>query len=279
MPQSDMTGISDRIPHNWPMSNLLSIHEWPPSGNDAGAAAPVAVLVHGITGWWRTWWRLGPALADRGWRVIAVDLRGHGESPRIDGVATAETLAADIAATLDDLGTFPVDLLVAHSLGAAVSMELVDRRPEIARRLVLEDPPGQTRADDVEFQANLEREVLAARSHPESEVRRELAENPAWLEEDARQDVEGKALCDLAGILASLRNNTGVRVSELAPSIRIPTLYLIADEDRSVLGALRAPLIQSLPREAELVEFACGHTIHRDRFHEYLAALDRWLEA
>ena len=41
----------------------LATHEWPPRQTDAGAAAPVAVLVHGITGWWRTWWRVGPVLA------------------------------------------------------------------------------------------------------------------------------------------------------------------------------------------------------------------------
>lgn len=260
------------------MPVTLATHEWPPSRTDAGAAAPVAVLVHGITGWWRTWWRVAPALAERGWRVIAIDLRGHGESRPIDGVATAETLADDIAATLDSLGEAPVDAVIAHSLGAAVVMELAHRRPEIARRVVLEDPPGQSRADDVEFQANLEREVRAARSDPGSEIRRTLAENPAWLAEDARQDVEGKANCDLEGILASLRANTGVRVTELAPALRVPALYLVADEERSVLGAERSALLRSLPPGATAVEFDSGHTIHRDRFDAYLAALLRWLD-
>lgn len=259
-------------------SIVLATHEWPPAGTDAGAAAPVAVLVHGITGWWRTWWRVGPALADRGWRVIAVDLRGHGTSPRIDGIATAEKLADDLAATIEALAVAPVDALVGHSLGAAVVMELVHRRPDIARRLVLEDPPGQTRADDVEFQANLERETLGARRDPEAEVQRELAQNPAWLPEDARQNVEGRALCDLEGILASLRANTGVRPAELAPLLRVPALYLVADEERSALGEARAQLIGSLPAEAQAVEFNSGHTIHRDRFDGYRAEVLRWLE-
>ena len=259
-------------------SNPLATHEWPAAGTDAGAKAPVAALVHGITGWWRTWWRAGPALADRGWRVVAVDLRGHGTSPRIDGVATAESLADDLAATIEALGVVPVDALIGHSLGAAVVMELVHRSPGIARRLVLEDPPGQTRADDVEFQAHLEHEIHAARRDPAAEVRRELAENPAWLTEDARQNVEGRAMCDLEGILASLRANTGVRPAELAPSLRPPALYLVADEDRSALGEARAQLIGSLPAQAEAVEFVSGHTIHRDRFDAYMAEVLRWLE-
>jgi pimeloyl-ACP methyl ester carboxylesterase len=255
---------------------ILATHEWP-ARTDAGPAAPIAVLVHGITGWWRTWWRVGPALADRGWRVIAVDLRGHGTSPPIDGVATAESLASDFAVTMEALGAMRLDALIGHSLGAAVAMELLHRRPEIARRAVLEDPPGQTRADDTEYQANLERETLAARRDPEAEVRRELAENPTWLPEDARQDVEGRAVCGLEGILASLRADTGVRSAELAPVLRVPSLYLIADEGRSALGTERARLLGSLPAGAEAVEFDSGHTIHRDRFDAYLAEVVRWL--
>lgn len=261
-----------------PAPVMLATHEWPSARTDAGAPAPVAVLVHGITGWWRTWWRVGPALADRGWRVIGVDQRGHGASPLINGIATAESLAADLAFTLDAVGSVPVDLLLGHSLGAAISMELVARRPEIARRLVNEDPPGGDRLDDLEFQASLEREVLAARSVPDSEVIRQLAANPNWLEEDARQDVEGKAACDLGGILASLRNGTGLRVVELAPKLALPTLYLLADEERSALGAKRAALIGSLPPSASLVALDSGHSLHRDRFDTYLSTVLAWLD-
>ena len=256
---------------------LLATHEWPSTGTNAGADAPVAVLVHGITGWWRTWWRVGPALADLGWRVIGVDQRGHGESPAIDGMATAESLAADLVFTIDDLGAGPLDLLLGHSLGAAVSMELMADRPQITRRLALEDPPGQDRRADPDYQANLEREVRAARSDAEAEVRRELAENPTWLEEDARQNVEGRALCDVDGILASLRGGTRLRVLELAPRIELPTLYILADEQRSALGANRSALVGAWPAAAHLVEVDSGHTVHRDRFDAYMAALVAWL--
>ena len=261
-----------------PAPVMLATHEWPSARTDAGAPAPVAVLVHGIAGWWRTWWRVGPALADRGWRVIGVDQRGHGGSPAIDGIATAASFAADLAFTLEALGVVPVDLLLGHSLGAAVAMELVAGRPEIARRLVSEDPPGQDRRGERDYQATLEREVRDARSDPESEVRRELAQNPTWLEEDARQNVEGKALCDVDGILASLRSGTGLRVLELVPKIQIPTLYVLADVERSVLGSKRQALVTSLPAAASLVELDSGHTVHRDRFDAYMAALVGWLD-
>ena len=256
----------------------LATREWPSShAADAGDDGTI-LLIHGITGWGRTWWRVAPALAEHGHRVVTLDLRGHGESPPIGGVASVGTLATDVERTVEAVGLVPLDAIVAHSLGAAVSAELAYRRPDIARRLVLEDPPGQTRADDVEFQAHIERETLAARADPEAEVRRELAENPAWLEEDARQNVEGRALCDLAGILAMLRADTGVRPVELAPMLRVPALYLIADANRSALGARRAELIRAVPPGGEVVEIDSGHTIHRDRFDLYRDAVLAWLQ-
>lgn len=254
---------------------ILATHEWSPA--EPGPHARVAVLVHGVTGWHRTWWRVGPALAERGWRVIAVDQRGHGTSPRIQGAATVDDIADDLEAAIERHATPPIDLLVGHSLGAVVSMRLALRRPGIARRLVLEDPPSIERAADEDFFASIRDGVRAAAESPAAEVERELSENPSWQEEDARQDVEGHALADAEGIVASLRRPRPFVVMDAAADLQIPTLFLLADEERSVLvGAARERLRQSLPTASRIREFDSGHTIHRDRFDEYLDAILEW---
>jgi pimeloyl-ACP methyl ester carboxylesterase len=254
----------------------LAMHEWSQTG--PGIRAPSAVLVHGVTGWWRTWWRVGPALAERGWHVVGVDLRGHGGSPRIDGAVTVPELADDLIATLENLAP-PVDLLLGHSLGAAVATDAAARRPDLLRRLVLEDPPSINRAGDTAWLANLERELSDARQSPEDEIARELSENPAWLPEDARQDVEGRRMADAAGILASMRQPTGARVGEIVPGLAMPTLVILGGEARSVFaGDARRRLTDELPPSARLVVIdAAGHTVHRDRYDEYFAALLGWL--
>ena len=256
---------------------ILETHEWGPAEPDP--TAPVAVLVHGVNGWHRTWWRVGPALAERGWRVIAVDQRGHGRSLRIVGAATIDDVADDLEAAIERHATPPIDLLVGHSLGAVVSMRLALRRPGIARRLVLEDPPSVDRAApaDEDFFASLRDGVRAAKETPAAEIERELAENPRWLEEDARQNVEGRAMADAEGIVASLRNPRPFAVMEAAADLEVPTLFLLADDDRSVLlGPARDRLRKTLPAASRIRELESGHTIHRDRFDEYLAAILEW---
>jgi pimeloyl-ACP methyl ester carboxylesterase len=261
-----------------PTAVPLVTHTWSPP--KPGTPARTAVLVHGVTGWHRTWWRLGPALADRGWTVVAVDQRGHGRSPRIDGFVTIADLAADLAAVVEGLDP-PVDALIGHSLGAAVAAELADLRPDLVRRLVLEDPPAVTRADDVAWQERLAAEMQAARDRPDAELARERAEHPRWLDDDVRQNVEGRALADEPGLLATFRRDTGARVLELAPRLTVPALYILGDEAAgSVLAGDHRRRLQAVrPRNARVVVLDAGHTTHRDRFDDFLAAVVEWVEA
>lgn len=256
---------------------ILATHDWP--GAPATDRRRVAVLVHGVAGWHRTWWRVGPAIAARGWRVVAVDQRGHGHSPRMGGPATVADLAADLEAAVRAIGV-PVDALIGHSLGASVVAELLFKQPELAKRAVLEDPPGIIRAGDDAWLDNLEAELAAAHADPEGEVARELAAFPAWLREDAVQDVEGKQLADAPGILASMRQPTGSRVVEIGSRLAVPALYILADERRSAFPAdARRQLRAGLPADSRVIELDGGHTLHRDRFDEYMGLALGWIEA
>ena len=56
------------------------------------------ILIHGVTASARIWWRLGPAIAASGRRVIAVDLPGHGRTGNWTGHHRFRDNAADVAA-------------------------------------------------------------------------------------------------------------------------------------------------------------------------------------
>ncbi|WP_374968514.1 alpha/beta fold hydrolase [Terrabacter sp. BE26] len=104
-------------------------------------ARPPALLVHATGESAGDWAQVAEGLAgDR--LVVAVDLRGHGSSPRPGRYALTE-LAEDLEAVAEGLASQygrPVDV-VAHSLGGLVACLLASRRPQLVHRLVLEDVP------------------------------------------------------------------------------------------------------------------------------------------
>ena len=273
---------------------LLATRAW---DDGADPSRPLAVLVHGVTSSSRTWWRVGPALARRGLRVLAVDLRGHGASPRPVAGLAATDLAADVAETVadgagDPGAVPPVDLLVGHSLGALVALELVTARPGFARRLVLEEPPGPSSVDWVGLADSMEVDRRRAVDDPES-LRRDLeAENPGWPPGEAERRVADLADCNATAIAAALRPGVPLDLAGLLAAVRLPTLLLLADEARgsSLVGVDRKAAVTALgpegsgepqggapeDRRATRV-LPAGHSIHREALDAWLAALDAWL--
>jgi pimeloyl-ACP methyl ester carboxylesterase len=246
------------------------------------------VLVHGVTSSSRTWWRVGPALAERGYRVLAVDLRGHGASPRaVAGLSTTD-LAADVAETVAaELGADPsgsprpvVELLVGHSLGALVALQLVSSDPGFARRLVLEDPPGSSSIDWAGLAAGIEADTRLATTDPTA-LRRDLeAANPSWPPGEAERRVADLADCDGQAIAAALRAGVPFDLPALLGGAPLPTLMLLAEEalGSNLNGLDRKAAIEALPNGGARV-LPAGHSIHREALDAWLAALDAWVAA
>src|SRR5512135_583981 len=84
-------------------------------------SGPVILLLHGFPDSAALWRHQIPALTDAGYRVVAPDLRGFGESDRPDGVANyaMPTLVGDVLGVLDALGVAHA-AVVGHDWGAAL---------------------------------------------------------------------------------------------------------------------------------------------------------------
>ena len=111
---------------------VRSVVEWP----CAAPAAPPVVLLPG-TGLTAGSWDVVAASLSATRAVVAVDLRGHGESGW-PGEYSIDLMASDVGALLDRLGAEPVDL-VGHSLGGLVALRVAAAAPARVRRVVLED--------------------------------------------------------------------------------------------------------------------------------------------
>ena len=120
----------------------LRVWEWgPPDGE------PI-VCAHGAYDHGRMFDQLAHALAADGHRVLALDLRGHGDSGPLSSGHTFEASVLDIAAFIKALGT-PAGLL-GHSMGAGMLFGVAATWPELARWVVSLDslgPPASGFAD------------------------------------------------------------------------------------------------------------------------------------
>jgi pimeloyl-ACP methyl ester carboxylesterase len=176
----------------------FALVEWGAAGD------PPLLLVHGVTSSSRTWWRIGPALAAAGFRVVAIDLPGHGRTGAWAGRHRFADTAEDVAAFIREAGLDRRDLrVVGHSWGALVvaGLPAAGIRPAT---LVLLDPPAlpvaqmATMLDDpVERPYDDLGEAIAA-------IR---AAYPAWTDGDILAKAEGLTQFDGPAVRAILLDN------------------------------------------------------------------------
>ena len=243
-----------------------------------GDGSGTAVLLHGMMSLAATWWQIGPALAERGWDVTALDLAAHGGN-RLDGPLTAEALVDSVTAQVAG----PVDLLVGHSMGAATAISTVAGRPGFARAVVLEDPPGGAGFPAERLATGVELDADIARLDRDRLVRRSRADHPSWAPEDVEQDVRGIEEADATAVAAGIR--AGLRswdLPALVAAVDVPVLVLVApdtggqDPDRpgsALSGEAREGVRAAVPPD-RFVELPGGHCLHRDLPREWLAAVD-----
>jgi pimeloyl-ACP methyl ester carboxylesterase len=109
---------------------------------EAGPAdGPVVVLLHGLASDADTWDKALDLLAERGLRVLAVDLLGHGASDKPITDYLLDDFAESLARFLDALG-IPSATLCGHSFGGAIAMYFGTRYPERVERVVLVSAGG-----------------------------------------------------------------------------------------------------------------------------------------
>jgi pimeloyl-ACP methyl ester carboxylesterase len=252
---------------------------WEPDGPARGEVA----LLHGVMALADTWWRIGPALAARGWRVAAIDLPGHAGDVRRDGALDLDALAEGVAARLDG----PVDLMVGHSLGAIVALELLARDREAARAFVLEEPPGPGAIDLPALAAVIAHDATAVRHDRATLVAREREANPRWDPGDVERSVRGIEEADSDAIIAALNGPLRWDLTALLAGVDVPALVLAAHDAPGTFpldpgSALRGPdreAVRAALAPGRFVVLEGGHCLHRDDPARWLEAVEGFASA
>lgn len=262
----------------------LNTREW-------GTGDRIALLVHGIMSDSRTWREVGPALADRGYRAVAVDLRGHGASAWADeypteayGTDIVETLAAISATGGGEIGGSSeasstagaeVELAIGHSLGGLALLLAVEAGLRPARAVYVDPAWRIARPEDgfdpalfVEF-ADMATAATIAAMNPrwaEADIEIELATFAAW---DRRTALELSKHATASLEAGTAGDGTGLPLTAVVRS-----LLMLADRSQ-LISVEDAETLRGRGFPSRIVPGA-GHTIQRDDFAGFMAALDGW---
>jgi pimeloyl-ACP methyl ester carboxylesterase len=220
---------------------------------------PTLVLLHGLGAAGAVWQGLGrhlnPAL-----RLVAPDLRGHGESDKPSAGYLPRDYESDVAALLGHQAAAPMAVL-GHSLGAVIAILLAADRPELVHRLILVDPP----LDPHRPRSHIET-VHQLRHRPTGELERYLQ-----LREPGMSDLYARAIANLfrtasdGAFLAVLRAEPGFPAALAAlRDVHNPTLVLAADpaQDGALSADAAASIEQALPNGRLISIAGARHAIH-----------------
>jgi pimeloyl-ACP methyl ester carboxylesterase len=93
-------------------------------------SGPIVLLLHGFGEFWWAWRHQLTALADKGYRAVAVDLRGYGDSDKPPRGYDAWTLAGDVAGLIRALGARKAHL-VGHAWGGMLAWTAASVHPRV----------------------------------------------------------------------------------------------------------------------------------------------------
>ena len=271
--------------------------------------APQLVLLHGITSSAAANWPSIAHWSQRGWRVIALDARGHGLSPRWQPqqlLRAGQQLVDDVVEVLEYLPTPAAaqnaaptagaseptpaaglkPILIGHSMGAATAAVVAAQRPDLVSALVLEDP--------ARYGTRSPSELLRRGQARANHVNRTLADLPsslAALLENAGTPGQPSAREALPSLWASQQLDqsllgTGVvapevEFTQLMESISLPTLLLTGDRrgEARVGAQLLAQLMEQNPNICGQVMPGAGHQVRRANPQAYYDVVDAFLQA
>lgn len=240
------------------------------------------VLIHGLTGDLRTYDTVAKSLSQY-YRVVTVDLRGHGETPAYGWNYSSALLARDVKGLLDELnGRWGNKCervhIVGHSFGGKVALRFTELFPDSVRSLVIEDMhflPAEASAQE----ANVERGWRNAVAKVQTKLPHSGLSLDPELSGPSQVDI-WRGLSDKEFVVSLFGTQVrGENFENALAKLRAPALFLRptrgengAMSDRGVLH------VQSRVRHAKIVEFeGSGHDIHNARTDDYLRAVGTFI--
>lgn len=198
---------------------------------DYGHGTPV-LLIHGLGSSTLDWEFQIPVLSAH-YRVLALDVRGHGRSDKPRERYRMVDFADDVAALIEHLQLPPVHL-VGISMGGMIGFQLGVDQPHLLRSLTIVNSAPEVKAHNLRERLEIAKRWLLARLLPLETLAKALGKLlfPRPEQAELRRKVEQRwPRNDKRAYLASLDAIIGWGVRERLQRITCPTLVISADRD------------------------------------------------
>lgn len=249
-----------------------------------GDHGPPVVLLHGIGGGQAVWtWPASgtaDAVAEAGFRAVAVDLPGYGASAALKP-CEASCMARQIGRLIDRLGAGRA-IVVGHSLGGMVALELWSERPDAVRALVLACSSAAFGKPDGDWQARFVAERLAPLDAGLGMAGLAAKIVPSMVAPQARAEACEQAIAIMSQVpeatyRAVLRSIVSFDRRALLPTITVPVLCLAGEHDRTAPPQVVQGLAERIPGARFDVIEGAGHLVNLEQPDAFHAALCRFL--
>jgi 3-oxoadipate enol-lactonase len=211
---------------------------------------PVVCFTHSLSSDGGMWAEQMPPLLDAGFRVLRVDMRGHGGSDPVAGDYTMEQLADDTAAVVDATGVGPVHY-IGLSIGGMIGQAFAIKYAAKLKTMMLCDtmpqtPPGADAAWGPRVKAVREANSLAPLG--DGTMERWFTDafkprNPGrWKEIHAT--IAGTTPAGYLGCAAAILN---FDFTPKLPSLKVPTLVVCGDKDEGTPPAGNKKIAELVP--------------------------------
>ena len=258
--------------------NGIKIHCYRTGGNK-----PALVLAHGISDDGLCWTPVADALADN-FDVIMMDARGHGLSDGPVRGYSLKEMAEDLAGLINGL-ELNQPFILGHSMGAITVLALATMYPQIAKAILLEDPPASWMSSQIQKKSKktgngLKEWLISNKRKTCADLFAEVKSNPTWQEAEIEPWINSKHRYSI-NILKILNRNDADDLNDpvLFKRVSCPVLFLEGDQ---ALGAICSDIevnqLKSLIPQLQVAKIqGAGHSIRRDKFVEYMQAVNSFL--
>ncbi|MCO6147429.1 alpha/beta fold hydrolase [Flavobacterium sp. NRK1] len=238
--------------------------------SDTGKGTAI-VLLHGFLES-AVMWDFFVAEYSKKYRVITIDLLGHGQTECLGYVHTMEDMADAVHAVLHELRIRKA-IFMGHSMGGYVALAFAELYPDMIKGIVLQN--STSRADSDERKKNRDRAIKAVKQNYTAFVRMSIAnlfseENRDRLADDIEALREQAVKTPLQGIVAALegmkvRNDREV-ILHFSP---YPIMLVLGRHDQSLIYSEQADQVENT--DVKLVSYPYGHMSHIENRDELLA--------